>query len=97
VKPLGQPYDLGDGTRLIDLDAACSGCGKRLAEVLHDSTGVWHAGQVVCLDCGQVHRNDYCRARHPRHGCRCEYRRHGPEKQHMARHRTGVAVWSDAA
>lgn len=56
MKPRGPAYDLGDGTRLQDLDAACATCGKRLCEVIHDPTGVWRHGQIVCLDCGQTHR-----------------------------------------
>lgn len=92
-------YDLGDGTRLIDLDAGCTACGKKLSEVVHDPSGVWRQGQIVCLDCGRTHKRerDRCPSIHPAHRCRCEFPTHGTEKQHMARHRRGVAVWGEAA
>ena len=97
MKTNGPAYDLGDGTVIQDLHEGCRGCGKRLCEVINDPAGVWHTGQIVCLDCGLTHRDDRCPARHPKHQCRCEFRQHGPEKQHMARHRQGVAVWDVAA
>lgn len=48
---IGPAYDLA-GTRLQDLDIGCPHCGKRLAEVLDDTTMQWNAGQVVCVDEG---------------------------------------------
>lgn len=52
LRTRGPVYDLGDGTRLQDLDGGCPPCGKRLAEVVHDPANVWRQGQVVCIDCG---------------------------------------------
>lgn len=49
---IGPVYDLGDGTRLHDIDAGCGTCGKRLAEVIHDPSAQWNAGATVCVDCG---------------------------------------------
>lgn len=49
---LGPIYDLGDGTRLQDLDGGCPTCGKRLAEVVFDPGMTWNRGAVVCIDCG---------------------------------------------
>lgn len=53
---LGPIYDLGDGTRLQDLDGGCNTCGKRLSVVVHDPFLRWNAGQIVCIDCGTVAR-----------------------------------------
>jgi hypothetical protein len=54
VKRLGPIYDLEDGLRLQDIDAACGACGKRLAEVIWDPTpSAWRTGAVVCIDCNQ--------------------------------------------
>lgn len=40
------------GVRLVDLEAGCPHCHKRLAEVVEDTTGQWNTGSVVCVDCG---------------------------------------------
>lgn len=59
VKPrtyLGPIYTLDDQTRLRDVRANCDDCGKRLAEVHHDPTGVWAPGCLACLDCGRTYR-----------------------------------------
>lgn len=50
----GAAYTLDDGLRLWDHDSGCGKCGKRLAEVLHDPSTRWNAGQLVCIDCGTV-------------------------------------------
>lgn len=55
LERIGPIYDLL-GTRLQDLDGACGDCGKRLAEVIDDTTGQWNTGQVVCVDCGTTAR-----------------------------------------
>jgi hypothetical protein len=55
MRRIGPAYDLL-GTRLQDVDAGCGHCGKRLAEVIDDTTGQWNTGQHVCIDCGQATR-----------------------------------------
>jgi hypothetical protein len=51
MRRIGPIYDLL-GIRLQDVDAGCGACGKRLAEVIDDTTGQWNRGQHVCVDCG---------------------------------------------
>lgn len=55
MKTLGRVYDL-DGLVLQDVDAGCSRCGKRLAEVINDPTRVYPTGRLVCIDCGSLAR-----------------------------------------
>lgn len=52
---IGAMYDLGDGTKLHDVSRHCWGCGKRLAEVVHDPAGCWRQGDFVCIDCGATY------------------------------------------
>jgi hypothetical protein len=52
---IGGVYDLGDGTRLHDVQRHCWTCGKRLAEVVHDPAGCWRHGDFVCIDCGETY------------------------------------------
>lgn len=56
LRRIGPIYTLLDQLRMQDVDAACSVCGKRVAEVIHDPYGQWNTGQMVCLDCGTVAR-----------------------------------------
>lgn len=51
----GRVYDL-DGLVLQDVDAGCTKCGKRLAEVIHDQSRQYPTGRLVCIDCGQLAR-----------------------------------------
>lgn len=51
IERLGPIFDLM-GVRLQDLNAGCPRCGKRVSEVIDDTTGQWNIGQVVCVDCG---------------------------------------------
>jgi hypothetical protein len=53
LRRIGPIYDLL-GIRLQDVEAGCGQCSKRLAEVIDDTTGQWHTGQLVCIDCGTV-------------------------------------------
>lgn len=49
---IGPVYDLL-GIRLQDVDGGCGSCGKRLAEVIEDTTSQWNRGDIVCINCGE--------------------------------------------
>ena len=101
LERLGPIYDLPDGIRLQDLDGGCGTCGKRLAEVVHDSSARWNAGQIICVDCGTLARLP--QPTRPTHDVRVKPSRRAPglyvavctcHRFSMVAHRAYVEQWA---